>query len=173
MNRVDQTVFGFPGGNCFSACVASILEMDLAEVPYFMGDEPDEADDKWFARLDEWLKPHGFYAMCLRADSEWKPKGLNILSGKSPRGVKDDDMHSVVADGTELVHDPHPTRDGLLSHHDVVVLVSIDPAEARRKHDQTLDKLDDLITLAEETTRDHSYNPSALIEAWAERDEYR
>lgn len=36
MKPVDQTTFGFPGGNCFSACIASLLEMPLDDVPYFM-----------------------------------------------------------------------------------------------------------------------------------------
>ena len=36
MIPVNQTTFGAPGGNCFSACVASILELDIEEVPYFM-----------------------------------------------------------------------------------------------------------------------------------------
>ena len=32
MKPVDQTSFGFPGGNCFSACVASILELPIDDV---------------------------------------------------------------------------------------------------------------------------------------------
>ncbi len=46
MKPVDQTTFGHPGGNCFSACVASLLEMSVDQVPYFMG------HDDWFGRRE-------------------------------------------------------------------------------------------------------------------------
>jgi hypothetical protein len=51
MIPVDQTVFTVPGGNCFSACVASLLNILLNDVPYFMG------DDTWFDVFSKWLEP--------------------------------------------------------------------------------------------------------------------
>ena len=47
------------------------------------------------------------------------PVGYHILSGKSPRG---EFLHSVVANGEDIVHDPHPVarkrpRSRRLHHH--------------------------------------------------------
>lgn len=131
MKPVDQTVVGFPGGNCFSACVASILGLTLADVPYFMGDAPmDEPDGGWFDRFADWLEPHGFYPVFFRLDDQglWRPPGLHILSGRSPRAPEGKDwQHSVVARRREIVHDPHPSRAGILTHDDVVLLVPFEP----------------------------------------------
>ena len=120
---VDQTTFGFPGGNCFSACVASLLGLDLAAVPYFMDDE-----DKWWDFFSSWLRPHGMWAVCFELKRDgWVPEGLHILSGTSPRAEKPEDKHSVVADGRRIVHDPHPSRAGLASRDDVILLIPLDP----------------------------------------------
>ena len=104
MRYVDQTTFGAPGGNCFSACVASMLEIPLDAVPYFMG-----RGGEWFTYFEEWLQPHGYYPVCFN-DANYRPQGLYILSGKSPRG---DFLHSVIARGLDVVHDPHPSRAGV------------------------------------------------------------
>jgi hypothetical protein len=108
---VDQTLFGVPGGNCFAACVASILELDIRDVPYFM------EDDFWKPRFDAWLKPQGlsarYYAFGdrpLRMEMDVPIRGFYILHGTSPRG-----NHAVVANGRRIVHDPHPSRQGLIS----------------------------------------------------------
>lgn len=135
MIRVDQTVFEVPGGNCFSACVASLLELPIEQVPYFMGDEPFDTEprDDWFPTLLDWLEPRGWWAVPVPLNNDWRPSGLCILSGKSPRGDFD---HSVVAMGRgcgeplEVVHDPHPSRAGVTSLVDVVLLVPIDPAQS-------------------------------------------
>lgn len=123
MKPVDQTTFGVPGGNCFSACVASLLEFPVEAVPYFMG-----AED-WVAEFSRWLLPRGMYVFRFRiegAEDTWRPPGFYILSGQSPRG-----SHSVVALGPDVVHDPHPSRAGLLTQEDLMVLVPIDIARLR------------------------------------------
>jgi hypothetical protein len=79
MLPVDQTTFGHPGGNCFSACVASLLELPIEEVPYFMG-EPDEPNERWAERLDAFLETYGLYALhfdCDESRTLW-PKGRFI-----------------------------------------------------------------------------------------------
>ena len=102
MIRVDQTVMTMPGGNCFSACVASLFHLSISEVPYFMGDfkEPLGTDGHhpWWKRFHAWLRPRGFYALefswdPLHDDAD-APVGYYILNGKSPRG---DYEHSVIA----------------------------------------------------------------------------
>lgn len=128
MIAVDQTTFGFPGGNCFSACLASILELPIDDVPYFMGDSLEDDGGAWFKRFEEWLAPRNLYPVCFRVGDGWRPEGLHILSGKSPRALASPKaLHSVVARGRDVVHDPHPSRAGVLSHDDVVLLVPLDP----------------------------------------------
>lgn len=122
MKPVDQTTFGNPGGNCFSACVASLLELPIADVPYFMG------SDRWFDTLRDWLEPRGFDAVFFKASPEtWAPRGLCILGGQSPRG-----SHACVGRGIAVVHDPHPSRDGLKEIEDMTLIFPIDPGAPRR-----------------------------------------
>jgi hypothetical protein len=121
--RVDQTRFGCPSGNCFQACMASLLELPLEEVPDFM------AADPWWPAMEAWLAPRGLYPvglLCEGQDSRdgWVPRGLHILGGRSPRGDFD---HVVIAHGREIVWDPHPSRAGLVSWKDRVLLVHVDP----------------------------------------------
>jgi len=66
------------------------------------------------------LKPRGLWAVTIDLGNGWVPFGECILSGKSPRG---DFLHSVVADGLTIIHDPHPSRAGILTQEDVVVLI--------------------------------------------------
>lgn len=121
MRPVDQTTFGHPGGNCFSACVASLLELPITDVPYFMDESEGRA--KWHEQLDAWLEPRGFYAshfVIVDLERAEMPRGHFILVGRSPRGD-----HAVIARGRDVVHDPHPSRDGLLVVEGFVLLVPL------------------------------------------------
>jgi hypothetical protein len=123
MIPVDQTTFGMPHGNCLSACVASLLHLPITQVPAFC----DKPDIDWWKRLLEWLHERGWYGLMLNPPAGGKPpRGYHIRSGKSPRG---DFLHSVVARGDEIVHDPHPSRAGLESFEDFIVLVPLDPGQ--------------------------------------------
>lgn len=115
---VDQTVFGFPQGNCLAACVASLLHVPLESIPDFSRME-------WLDELRRWAEPHGFYPLCFSLDTNWRPPGLYILGGQSPRG---DFLHAVIARGSDIVHDPHPSRAGVLTHVDATIFVRLDPA---------------------------------------------
>lgn len=121
MKPVDQTIFDGVNGDCMAACVASILEVAIEDVPNFCAG----ATDKWFERLADWLEPNGLYPLCFTLDGEWRPQGLHVLAGKSPRG---DWLHAVVAKGREVVHDPHPSRAGILTQVDVTLFIPFDPA---------------------------------------------
>ena len=133
MQPVKQTQFAAPIkdgdrwilppdiGNCFASCVASILEMPLADVPNFCAIEGD-----WWKPFQYWLFMRGLYAVEVVCNYEqhylWPlpPDVLCIVTGKSPRG---DFSHAVVArtvagetgdgeynHGFEYVHDPHPSN---------------------------------------------------------------
>jgi len=99
-------------GNCFAACVASLLEIPFDEVPQF------ELDKNWFPPFRQFLLKNGYEYM-----GHGKPEDLNeyegldgyvIVHGDSPRlYVKTG--HAVIYRHGILVHDPHPSNDGVLN----------------------------------------------------------
>ena len=107
---VKQITFGEGHGNCWAACLASLLHMDVEMVPNFCGDfAPD-----WFEKTQEWLRERGLYCVEISLCQEHQfviplPPVHVIITGKSPRG---DFNHCIVGrvDGGEIVnaHDPHP-----------------------------------------------------------------
>jgi len=112
MIPVDQTLFGVPGGNCFAACVASILELDICEVPYFM------QDNRWKPRFKEWIAyEQGKHIEFYPLDGKWFPPQIYIMHGTSPRG-----NHCVIADGSRIIFDPHPSRAGLVTIREATVI---------------------------------------------------
>lgn len=111
---------GVPG-DCMRACVATILEITLDEVPHF-------ALFKWWEQaLDLWVAGHvpGYNVDRYDATTAWGDRrghrgdtvARYMLGGTSPRGVK----HVVVAEAGETVWDPHPSRAGLTEATDVWV----------------------------------------------------
>lgn len=110
MKPVDQDRFGSPRGNCTEACIASILEIPLSEVPDLAKDT-----QPWQLLLDAWmLQKWGLHFVGVDADAGWMPDVIHVMSGTSPRGVR----HAVVAKGGELIHDPHPDRTGIVGKPD-------------------------------------------------------
>jgi hypothetical protein len=99
--RVMQTAFGDPDGNCFEACLASITGMPLADLPHFL-------EDGWFGDYDNWLRERG-WGLIHFGPAKDVPAGFAIASGPAPRGI----MHSAVYRDGVLEHDPHPSGDGL------------------------------------------------------------
>lgn len=117
MKPVYQTQFGANAGNCFQACIASILEMPLKNVPHFM------LERDWITAFDSFLARFGLVSVTLDADqvSGWKPTGFHLIGGKSPRGKF---WHNVVGHNGEIVHDPHPSNDGLRTIRDYTLFVA-------------------------------------------------
>lgn len=136
MKQVDQTIFG-PQGNCLSACIASVLHLSVADVPCFWSSNDDEnGGDEWWGRMEQWLLSRGWYPFPLAIDNpldpEQTPNGYYIITG---RAKNDTTMHSVVACGTVIVHDPdpQPTRNGLDTREWFMLLIPLDPGEWTRK----------------------------------------
>ena len=124
MIPVTQTAFG-EVGNCFSACLASLLHLPIDQVPYFM------EQGKWYERAQAWLRRRGLYLVAFHYGA-WEPPGYYVLGGTSPRSTRPQDKHAVVAFGSEMIHDPHPSRAGLTSRDDMMVLVPLDPSAVRQ-----------------------------------------
>lgn len=122
MKPIDQTILAPPNGDCLRACVASVFELALDEVPHFCGDHRA----CWFEALRDWCRQRGFNPMLIHPDVlRDDPRGVCIVSGKSPRG---DWLHSVVYRDGALAHDPHPSRAGVPSATDVLFFVPLDPS---------------------------------------------
>jgi hypothetical protein len=98
---------GIANGNCFAACLASLLDLPLWMVPPF--DQMFGRGD-WRGRVDEWLLR--MFQSELVDTSGHQVDALPefyIASGRSARGVK----HSVIYSAGKLVHDPHPSDSGI------------------------------------------------------------
>ena len=120
MKPVKQTKLGPPDGNCFAACVASIFEVPLDDVPNFI------ETDNWQNALDEWLNERGMCSLSiLPFEKEIKPRGYSILSG-IPREKTVE--HCVVAWDGVMVWDPSPTPLGVEERKIFIVFCATNPA---------------------------------------------
>lgn len=130
MIPVNQTTFGIKEGNCHAACVASILEIPIDQVPNFAKGNDSEA---MHAAFGKWAWEHGQDVLEMYTGYlDGKPlyfcgyQPYVILSGKSPRC---DDHHAVVGRisksgfGFEVIHDPHPDKTGLPDGFDWITFI--------------------------------------------------
>lgn len=112
-------------GNCFAAAIASLTEKPLTDVPNV--EVLFDVDGvSWYGVMDAWLRANGYeiitdnrykvfhrpddFSEDARAELRDCLKGRYYLaSGMSPRGV----MHVCIYQNGVMVHDPHPTREGI------------------------------------------------------------
>lgn len=88
-------------GNCVAACVASILELPLKEVPNFC------IKETWWNDLKEWLTKRG-YLFCYVNDDGTNVKDLDIYYICSTKNPQKDWDHVVVCKKGKMVHNPFP-----------------------------------------------------------------
>lgn len=115
-------------GNCYAAVIASLMDLPITEVPnvevfYRFDDSPWQETMQAFINLmgyelfsDDRFRV--FHDSAYGIDNGKRAEYLSyceskyyLVSGKSPRGV----YHICIYLNGKLVHDPHPTREGLLS----------------------------------------------------------
>lgn len=106
-------------GNCFTACVASIMELPIEQVPYFANIEKD-----WYLHFMNFMEKHN-WEEDITYNVTNPPLGYSIACGLSPRGI--DLKHSCVAYCGKIVFDPHPDNTGLSSIEYYYVLKPIEP----------------------------------------------
>lgn len=127
MKKVYQTKFG-KLGNCQSATLATLLGLEIDEVPYFFdgidieGSSEAESDRQFVDNINNFLRPRGYQLIMLGQNephTEWveeisrELKGVKLLvGGISPRGS----MHSVIYLDGKLWHDPHPDGHGVIPY---------------------------------------------------------
>lgn len=112
MIPLKQTTFG-KEGNCFSACLASILELESPQdIPNYVLLTPEN----FMENYNEWLRPRGLFCLEMKYQYELllerdrKFWGYHWMVGPASRGLS----HSVVGCQGEMVHDPHPDNTGLV-----------------------------------------------------------
>ena len=108
-HAVEGAVADDGRGNCFNACVASILEMPLREV---CGALP--GDDGYWQIWESWFEAQGL-SINVVAPQGGPPRGFAIASGLGGRFYPPDHaragqpiLHAAVVFNGELVHDPFP-----------------------------------------------------------------
>lgn len=119
-------------GNCFAACLASILEMPLEDVPHVM------AHDDWREQTNAWLAGLGMGTVEVCIDVEepalflLPPDMWLIITGTTKR--HESRLHSVIGKTIpggvqwECLHDPHPDNSFLEKVRYLMWLVPLDPA---------------------------------------------
>lgn len=111
MKEVYQTLYGGGDsppqerGDCYKACVASILELPMDEVPDYQ-EMPLEDAEAWRQAWKDWFADCGLYLMAFATEGYLPPEsppGYYIGHLKlPPHGI----WHSVVCYNGEVVHDP-------------------------------------------------------------------
>ena len=90
--------------------VASLLELSLDEVPHFVSLPLEQ----WWEAIEGFFAERGLLIVWQPLGAEtggWLPLGIDVMvTGKSPRGAWN---HVVIMRDWNLVHDPHPSGDGL------------------------------------------------------------
>lgn len=112
-------------GDCWRACLASLLEVPLAEVPHFIHLYPEEGSRWWYESvawveqqrpgwtLVAWARPLPHWRHYFNGEALAACPDRVILTGPSPRGAWN---HSVLVDVRTgvLEHDPFPGGGGVL-----------------------------------------------------------
>lgn len=99
-------------GDCWRACIANLIGWPLVQVPHFVRD----CGDDWLMATGRWIRTEVGLQLRVETDPRFPftpgDSALVILAGPSPRGV----LHAVLGDRNgDIVHDPHPSRAGILS----------------------------------------------------------
>ena len=94
-------------GDCFSACLASILELDIDDVPHFT--KYNLSDDDFWSLVKKWIIRQGYSFLHIPFDGDPRqffgdsnPNIYYILCGCNEDGIP----HSIVCKGNEMIHDP-------------------------------------------------------------------
>jgi hypothetical protein len=120
MTPVDQEFMHDPAngvyGDCMRAAIASLLDLPREEVPHFHEGTNDVT--VFDRRVNAFLASKGLMLVDV-TPSEYifvtnnnLPDCYHLISGYTERGT----YHACVGKNGELVHDPHPSKAGVLEH---------------------------------------------------------
>lgn len=171
MVKVFQTKFGGPDkdavevGNCYAACLATLTGKPIEFFPVMPPnvDETEENREAYDKAISDKLAEAGFVSVKLNLDADSRDlirekKILTgfpyIMSGTSPRGYW---LHAVIFQDGEILHDPHPSGDGIVNWRFQELLVPVKPwivdSQAQKiaeqaKEIERMDKYIDLVSRA-------------------------
>ena len=133
MKPMDQSILHAPEagrhGDCFRAVMASLFELPIEQVPHFLRDGCDA--DTFNQRINDWLRPMNLgYLPVGKCDAQWLSAiGLrgwhHEAYGPTSRGTN----HACAALDGAVVHDPYPSRAGLLEIEGAGVVLVLDPSK--------------------------------------------
>ena len=106
MTPQKQVNLNFQEGDCLAACVASLLDLPLAEVPNFC------AHDDWQKVYRDWLRARGLAEVTLKWDPEYirenLPLAFIIVAGPAPK--RPSELHACIYRGVAPYFDPYPYK---------------------------------------------------------------
>lgn len=108
----EQTQTNLDPGNCWQTCVACILDVDAAELPY----QNAPSKFSYTNRLNSYLEKHhglAYVEVHQPVITALSPPELHLMAGPTVRTPASGVHHVVVARRGQLVWDPHPSRAGL------------------------------------------------------------
>lgn len=124
MIPVLQTWLEPPEADCFMACIASVTEIPLDELPRLH--EEEKSGTNWWRVTQDALKAKGWLILNFNTpgpEDQIAPHGVAIAGGDSPREARHADGsnigHAVVMSDGFLFHDPFPDGKGLDGDPDV------------------------------------------------------
>lgn len=121
MLRQSQTILAPPLGNCFSTCLACILELPVDAVPNFVGDYNDD----WFLKLCAWLEPSNLTPLIIQFQEGAFPAGYSVLSSEIESSS---DGHCLVALDGAPCWDPAPKPTTVIGKRFFTILCVLDPS---------------------------------------------
>ena len=131
MRFVDQEHLNDPAtgtlGDCVRACIASVLDLPREEVPHFLLKPDGTPCEAWWLQFHRWCRERGFFPVTVKWKDInghywwWDSDQCYIVFGQSPRGQF---QHAVVYQDTKLLHDPHPSREGIVGDPDEILLLA-------------------------------------------------
>lgn len=110
--KLDENGNYLTRGNCYAACLASILELKISDLPKFEDLPPDGS---WFTETQLFLNKYNLW-MDVQYDI---PEYYSIAQGPSPRGKWG---HAVVYFKDKLLHDPYPGGEGITKVEEYLVI---------------------------------------------------
>lgn len=118
MKPVDQTKTLDAGerGNCLAACLASLFEMSIDQVPALEELSPGA----WKTALDEWVSSLG-KELVRRDPDQYHHNQHYIAVGLSSRGNR----HATIGLNGAVVHDPDLAREGLAQFEYIMTLENL------------------------------------------------
>lgn len=130
-------------GDCFNACLASILELPIEEIPEIYPITKGDWHNQW--RL--WLADQGLKIDYLLVDEDEVPDGFSIASVDTSRVYPDTHRkagenisHAVVCLKGEVIHDPFPGGSEItrIKYHQVLLDMTLEEklqhAKSRGSH---------------------------------------